>query len=120
MTILLHAARRSVLALATAALALCTACGADARHPLGLAIDTGGATFAVGTRSGVLAWEVFSDGSSDMVTDLADWVSSAPSVATVTRGAGVAQVEALAPGTVAITASYDGLSATVTFDVQPR
>ena len=57
-----------------------------------------------------------SDFSFQDVTDLATWTSSAPDVATVTRG----RVTGVAVGTAEITVSYNGISSSYGFSVPPR
>jgi len=53
------------------------------------------------------------------VTAVVTWSSSNPAVATISNASGEwGRVTAVAPGQVTITATYDGLTASTTLDVQ--
>jgi trimeric autotransporter adhesin len=75
------------------------------------------ATLATGTTGQFVLTGVFSDGSTEVLTQGVSWTSSAPAIATIDVN-GLAS--ALTPGQVTIGASYNGLSASAaTLTVEP-
>jgi hypothetical protein len=71
-------------------------------------------TIGAGSQGRLMLRE--SQAASQTVTDLATWTSSASDIATVDRGL----VTGVAPGTVEITASYNGLSRRYGLSIEPR
>jgi len=111
-------ARRVAAALVLAALAF-AGC-ADPRHPVGLAITgSDAAPLTYTQRLWLGAWEVYSDGTYTDVTAATEWVSSDPTVATVANRSYDAEVTALQPGLVVVTATYREFSSSVHFTVPP-
>jgi uncharacterized protein YjdB len=83
-------------------------------------------TMLVGTTQQLQANAVFSNGSTSVVTTAASWTSSDANVASVSNGGGGGPgggggrglVTAIGPGTAVITATYNGLVATVSASVR--
>jgi uncharacterized protein YjdB len=71
-----------------------------------------------GTTRQFTAAAIYSDGSSQNVTGMATWQSSAPAVASISTAGGTrGQMKSLSAGTATITASYGGLSGTASVTV---
>jgi hypothetical protein len=71
-----------------------------------------------GTTRQFAAAAIYSDGSSQNVTGMATWQSSAPAVASISTAGGTrGQMKSLSAGTATITASYGGLSGTASVAV---
>jgi len=82
-----------------------------------LSIDPHSPTVAVGGTLQLTATALFPDPRN--VTAVVTWSSSNPAVATISNASGEwGRVTAVAPGQVTITATYDGLTASTTLDVQ--
>jgi hypothetical protein len=99
--------------------ALAAGCGTEPERLVAVSIAGGEQAFVYGNTVYLSAKAHQSDGAWEDVTHLADWSSSATSVATVEPSPGGYQavVTAVAPGEVAITATYQGLTATKTLTV---
>ena len=79
-----------------------------------------GLTLPVGSRRQFTAQAIRSDGTSTPITGLATWTSDAPGVAAVsTAGATRGQVTGIGGGTANITATYMGISGSVSVTVSP-
>jgi hypothetical protein len=84
-----------------------------------LEIAPGNAVLAVGNRLVLEATGLFSDGSRQALGDQVLWGSSDSSLVAIGTGAdGAATVEALAPGTVQLTADLGGIHASVPLQVK--
>lgn len=85
----------------------------------GLAVTPASATIPRGTTKQFAAVGTYSDGSSQEITSLAAWSSSAPTVATVSNAAGSRGVAtALEAGTTQVTATLDGQSGSASLTVR--
>lgn len=81
--------------------------------PTELRVSPPTTTIAVGATSNLVATLVFSDGSAQDVTSSATWVSAASATASVSAGTVVGQ----SPGTVLVTATASGFSASASVTV---
>jgi trimeric autotransporter adhesin len=84
-----------------------------------LAITPTNPSVGVGSSVQLQAVGTFSDGSTQNVTNLANWTSSTPSVASVSNNQGTKGiVNGLSQGSTVITASFNGTASTTTVTVQ--
>jgi hypothetical protein len=99
--------------------ALVAGCGAEPERLVAVGIAGGEYGFAWSTQVQLHATAIYSDGTVEFDVD-ADWVSSAPSIAKVTKNPSYgATVTAMAPGAAVITATYAGVTGSVELTVPP-
>jgi len=79
-------------------------------------VVTGQPTLAVGATTQLQASVVYSDGTQKDVTSVAKWSSTVPSVATISVSG---LVTAYSAGTTAITASFQGVTGSLTVTISP-
>lgn len=85
-----------------------------------LAVTPANSSQDIGASIQFTATATFSNGSTQNVTSLATWTSSAPAVATVSSATGTkGTVTAVATGSSLITASYGGLTSSTTVTASP-
>ena len=83
-----------------------------------IAITPAAPTIASGTAIQFHATATYTDGSTQDITTLATWTSSAPGAATVSNAAGAQGLTtAIAPGTATITATYNSVTGTASITV---
>jgi uncharacterized protein YjdB len=88
--------------------------------PVSITVSPAGVTLAVGAARPFTAQAIFSDGTSQDVTARATWTSDAPGVAGVSDAAATrGLVTGVSGGTANITASFNGLSGSVSVTVNP-
>jgi hypothetical protein len=88
--------------------------GADTQRATGLTIEGGAAVLKTGAFLQLRAMAAFGADTRDVTAEAA-WASSDAALATVTGGA----VTAVAPGSVTITATFDGQTQSTTLSVEP-